>query len=66
MEHTKEIESIVKSTLVVENKKGIPFFTEKMERYIEERIKSAVEEQKEETRQWLIDENFEGLAERLY
>lgn len=33
--------------------------------FSEAELKAKLEEQKEETRQWLIDEDFEGLAERL-
>ena len=33
--------------------------------FSESELKAKLEEQKEEIRQWLIDEDFEGLAERL-
>lgn len=33
--------------------------------FSEAELKAKLEEQKEEIRQWLIDEDFEGLAERL-
>ena len=33
--------------------------------FSEAELKAKLEEQLEETRQWLIDEDFEGLAERL-
>ncbi len=33
--------------------------------FSEAELKAKLDEQKEEIRQWLIDEDFEGLAERL-
>lgn len=33
--------------------------------FSEAELKAKLEQQLEETRQWLIDEDFEGLAERL-
>ena len=33
--------------------------------FSEAKLKAKLEEQKEEIRQWLIGEDFEGLAERL-
>ena len=33
--------------------------------FSEAELKAKLNEQLEETRQWLIDEDFEGLAERL-
>lgn len=61
----KDIEKIVKSTLVIDNKKGIPFFSDKMESYIQKRIKDAVDEEKQSIRELLIDEDLEIISEKI-
>ena len=49
-----EIEQIIEKLLPIHNVV-----------FSEAELKAKLEEQKEEIRQWLIDEDFEGLAERL-